>query len=321
MRLSVQGSVWRIREVTSTRPFFASLAVVALVSTVALIMVGSIVRVTGNGLGCPDWPLCHGRAVPPLMLSAWVEFTHRLFGGVVAALIVALIVLVRRYHRGDRWLNRTAVAITIFLSVQVALGGIHVIYELPRWTGWIHTAVAMVVAGLVAIWVAATSPGMSRLNRRVAHMLAGTRLSLWTAVGAGATYYLVLTGSLVTRTGASLVCPTFPACGLAVTPDYLKNIVLIQMTHRYSAYVVTFTVILILWHLLRATRNEPGLRRFALLLASLFALQISLGVVNVLFALPMWSRVLHLGTAATIWVIMVMLWVSLQLKDAPVAAP
>jgi heme A synthase len=57
------------------------------------------------------------------------------------------------------------------------------------------------------------------------------------------------------------------------------------------------------------------------LLASLFALQISLGIVNVLFALPMWSRVLHLGTAATIWVIMVMLWVSLQLKDAPVAAP
>lgn len=311
----------RFKELRSTRSFFASLAAVTLASTIVLIVIGSIVRVTGHGLGCPDWPLCHGRAIPPFLVSAWVEFAHRLFGGLVVLFIVALVALVRQHHRDDRWMNRTAVGISIFLSIQVVLGGIHVIYELPRWTGWIHTGVAMIVAGLVAVWVALTSSRLVRLNQRAAQWVRGARLSLWTAVGAGATFYLILTGSLVTRTGASLVCPTFPACGLAVTPDYLKSIVFVQMTHRYSAYVVASIVILILWHLVKEAGNEPVLRRFALVLASLIALQMSLGIVNVLFAIPMWSRILHLGTAATIWVVMVMLWVTLRPRDLRPATP
>ena len=124
---------------------FSTLAVTALISTVALIMVGSIVRVTGNGLGCPDWPLCYGQAIPPFLGSAWVEFAHRLFGGVVVLQVGALIWLAWRHFRSDRWIFRPAAAMLVVISLQVVLGGIHVLYELPRWTGWIHTGVAMLV--------------------------------------------------------------------------------------------------------------------------------------------------------------------------------
>jgi heme A synthase len=312
MSVSTANQLARIRAVASTRSFFASLAISSLVSTVVLIMVGSLVRVTGNGLGCPDWPLCHGQAIPPLLLSAWVEFTHRLFGAAVVLQTAGLIVISWRTYRAERWLFRTAVLATVVLTIQVALGGIHVIYELPRWTGWIHTAVAMLLAGLGAVWVASTRPSLVQAGQRLADQLPRTRLTMWTAVGAGVTYILLLTGSLVTRTGASLVCPDFPSCGLVQVPDYLQPIVSIQMIHRYTAYTVAIIICLVLWSLVKSARDEKVFQHFAQVLAALLTLQFSLGIVNVLFALPMWSRVLHLGTAATIWVTMVLLWATLQ---------
>ncbi len=286
---------------------FSSLAVIALISTIVLIMIGAIVRVTGNGLGCPDWPLCHGRAVPPFLLSAWVEFLHRLFGAAVVLEVGALIVLAWRWFKPDKWIFRTAIATTIVLAIQVALGGIHVVYELPRWTGWIHTGVAMLVAGLVALWVAVTLPATRRLGQRTAATFAGTRLPLWLAITAAATYVLLLTGSLVTRTGASLVCPDFPLCGLPVIPDNLRAMVIIQMTHRIAAIAVGVGIILVLYFMLKASRQDRGVKRITFIFIGLLVLQLLLGMSNVLLTLPMWSRVLHLGTGATIWVFMVIL--------------
>lgn len=296
---------------TSALRTFSTLALVALFSTILLIMVGSIVRVTGNGLGCPDWPLCHGQAIPPFLMSAWVEFLHRLFGAAVAIQIGTLIVLSWRWYRPDKWIFRTAIFVTAALTLQVLLGGIHVIYELPRWTGWIHTGVAMLVAGSVAVWLAVTHRSTRDLGRRTANLLEGTRLQLWTVIAAGASFVLLLTGSLVTRTGASLVCPSFPNCGLAVIPSNLQTIVTIQMVHRFAAFTVAFATALILWYLLKKSRHDRGLQRVAWALLTLFALQFFLGISNVLLNLPMWSRVLHLGTGATIWASMVILSVTL----------
>lgn len=295
----------------SAQRTFSRLSLTALISTILLIMVGSIVRVTGNGLGCPDWPLCYGQAIPPFYLSAWVEFLHRLFGAAVVLQVAALIFLSWRWYRPDKWIFRTAVFTTIVLSIQVVLGGIHVIYELPRWTGWVHTGVAMLVAGAIAVWLAVSHQAIRALGKRTANLLKGTRLVLWTSIAAGASYVLLLTGSLVTRTGASLVCPSFPNCGLEMVPDNLQSIVTIQMAHRFVAFVVAFTIILTLYYLLKNSRYDSGLRHFAWLLIGLLSLQFFLGISNVLLHLPMWSRVLHLGTGASIWAVMVILSVTL----------
>jgi heme A synthase len=302
------------KAVTALRTF-STLSLTALISTILLIMVGSIVRVTGFGLGCPDWPLCHGQAIPPFLLSAWVEFIHRLFGAAVALQIGALIILSWRWYRPDKWIFRTAIFATIVLTIQVVLGGIHVIYELPRWTGWIHTGVAMLVAGSVAVWLAVTNRSTRALGSRTAKLLEGTNLQLWTAIAAGASFVLLLTGSLVTRTGASLVCPSFPNCGLPVVPSNLQTIVTIQMVHRFAAFTVAFATALVLWNLLKKSPHDRGLRRVSWTLIALFAFQFFLGISNVLLHLPMWSRVLHLGTGATIWVFMVILSVTLIRGD------
>src|SRR5260370_40836 len=70
-------------------PWFRRLAVVAAIFAYLQIALGGVVRVTGSGLGCPDWPLCHGRPYPPANLGSIIEYSHRAVGSVTELLILA----------------------------------------------------------------------------------------------------------------------------------------------------------------------------------------------------------------------------------------
>jgi heme A synthase len=259
------------------------------------------VRVTGNGLGCPDWPLCYGRVVPPALTGAWVEFTHRLLGAVTSTQIVLLALVVWRRYRQRPWLFWPAVTAVGLLIIQISLGGLHVIFEIPPVTGWIHTGVAMLIAGMVAVQVAGLLPAAQ--PPRGAAPFANRRFAGWLSVTTGAAYLLLLTGSYVTRSGASLACPSFPLCGVAAR----NRLIDIQMLHRYAAFSVAFlTLGLVVWLVTR--QEDRRLARFAYVLGALLLVQLGLGASNVLLRLPIWSRVLHLAVAATLWSSLVVLW-------------
>ncbi|MEW5985712.1 MAG: COX15/CtaA family protein [Chloroflexota bacterium] len=299
------------REVAvSTTPRLSNLALLALVSAILLVLIGSIVRVTGYGLGCPDWPLCYGQVIPPLQIGAWVEFSHRFLGGLVSLLVVLVAVLAWRQQRADKWIVRPAVAAVAVLVVQVGLGGLHVLSELPGWTGLIHTGVAMALVGLLAV-VAVTSRPPGSVDRPPLG-----RLPQWAMWAAGATYLLLLTGSLVTRTGASLACPAFPLCGLDTMPDFLRPLVTIQMAHRIIATLVGLLVLAVVARLWPAGRQWPNLRLAAFGLTFLLVAQFTLGISNVLLRLPMWSRSLHLVTGASLWALLVVVATAMNVRQS-----
>lgn len=282
-----------------------SLAVSALITTIMLVLVGSVVRVTGNGLGCPDWPLCYGQAIPPALTGAWVEFSHRLFGAATSLQIVGVGVLAWRNYRDDKWIFRPAALAVGLLLVQIGLGGLHVIMETPPETGWVHTGVAMLIVGLAAVVAASAAPVAQRLQRAGAGLFRDSRFRAWVSGTTAAVYFLLLTGSYVTRSGASLVCPYWPRCG--AHPEALRWMVNVHLLHRYTAYsIAALTVVLAVWMIRRGA--APQLRRFAYWLLIVLALQISLGIGNVLLRIPVWTRALHLTVGATLWVSMVVLW-------------
>lgn len=282
-----------------TRQIFPTLTITAWASTVLLVLVGSIVRVTGHGLGCPDWPLCYGQAIPPGFVGAWVEFSHRMFGAAASLQIFLVAVLAWQHHRARRWIFRPAMAAAGLLIIQIGLGGLHVIMEIPPETGLIHTGVAMLIVGLLALILAQSSHRLREIGNRL------PRMSRLVSIAAGVTYLLLLTGSYVTRSGASLACLSFPACGSLETTT--RQLVEIHILHRIVAFTIAALTIVVIARLVRAGQH-PSVRWPGWILAGLLVLQFGLGISNVLFRLPMLSRVLHLTVGATFWSAMVVLW-------------
>src|SRR6202035_2916244 len=169
---------------------FRALSVATALVTYALVVLGGGVRVSGSGLGCPDWPLCHGRLLPPLELHSIIEYSHRTTASLASALIVvtALVAWLALRRRRDILIPASVAA--GLLGVQVVLGAITVVLELPPIIVLAHLATAMALLAAVCVTAVATivprAPGGSD---RGAVKLA--------RAAAGGTYLLILSGSLV----------------------------------------------------------------------------------------------------------------------------
>src|ERR1700716_3497017 len=109
-------------------------ALVTAILAYLQIALGGVVRVSGSGLGCPDWPLCHGRPYPPADAHAIIEYSHRAVGTVMGFLIIATVVLAWVVFRSRRpivaWL---ASASLIGVVGGGALGAVVVANELSPW--------------------------------------------------------------------------------------------------------------------------------------------------------------------------------------------
>ena len=267
----------------------------SLVSALVAAALGGVVRVTGSGLGCPDWPTCHGQIIPPLQLDAWVEYIHRL--GAAATIPLTLLTtaagLLRQPRRLGPWLLLCSAP--LLLAAQVILGALTVLLELPPGVALVHTAVALAFVSVLGLIAGGLAKGPAALTGGD-HQERGCR-GIAVAFLA-ATFITGVTGAWVYRSGASLACLGLPLCGGEATSPEHATLQLVHMLHRLAGVVLGPLSLALLWRAWQAGPPRPWLRRASLGLAFLLAAQAALGILNFLLLLPTWSRIGHLVGSA-----------------------
>src|SRR5450759_1827908 len=117
----------------------------ASILTFLLIVMGGIVRVTESGLGCPDWPTCYGQLIPPARLDSWIEYLHRFIAALTTPFILSSAIVGWWKYRSIRWISRPPIFALGFLVIEITLGAITVLHELPPEIVAIHLGVALTV--------------------------------------------------------------------------------------------------------------------------------------------------------------------------------
>ena len=279
-------------------PYFRYLTLSTLVGVFALIVLGGVVRITESGLGCPDWPLCHGRIIPPFDAATLIEYSHRLVAAAVGLLVLATFIAVWRRYRSRGWIFWPALVGLAMVIGQSALGGAAVLTELEAYIVMVHMAMAQALLACFALVCLDAWRGFSVGRRRIG---GGVSLSAAAALGV---YLLILTGSYVALSGAAGACNQWPLCQGGKL-WVVSTLPLIHVAHRIASVLALVLLGGAAWSSLRST-SYYDVRFMTLLALAIFATQILVGALTVWWRLPTALRALHVALATMVWGTLVM---------------
>lgn len=275
-------------------------AVAAVIAQAGIAVTGSVVRVTGSGLGCPTWPQCFPGSLVPVAhpearaVTQWIEFSNRLltFLVVIVAAACLLAALRTRPRRGR--LTRLALVQPLGVVAQAVLGGLTVLLQLVWWSVAVHFVVSMVLVWLAVQLVAAAADGGEPRRLAVPRAVRGL-----IAVSTAALACLLVVGTLVTAAG--------PHAGDAATPRLDLPVPALAQLHADLLFGY-LGMLVALGFTLRALDAPAALRRrFGLLVAAVVAqgalglTQYALGVPEALVSLHVLGAALVTVGAAALW--------------------
>jgi heme A synthase len=264
---------------------------IALVLLFILLVWGNLVAGLKAGLACPDWPLCHGQLLPPLRWDIYVEFIHRLIGGITSIFIIIL--SFQRFRSYIGFAKVVPILVVVLLLIQIVLGGIVVLMELPVDLTTYHFANAIAIFALVVYMVFFDGDQKKPMFSISGYKGVFFFLSLLIFIQA-------VLGAYVRHSSSGLACPDFPTCLGYWIPPQISGIVLNHFAHRGLAYILTIIVAI----LLIASYSSSALKNYRqklLILIGLIILQILLGVAVVLMRLNFAVTALHFFIALLIF--------------------
>jgi cytochrome c oxidase assembly protein subunit 15 len=263
-----------------------------------IVITGSLVRLTGSGLGCEGWPGCEeGAFFPEEDYHAFIEFGNRVFG----IFPITLSILTAWFARGrPHWLVWTAVGVAALTVAEAPLGLATIRYELPAGMVIVHFLLALLALGgaiVVALEAVREERGGAALSFPSELRWAGVAL-------AAACLVLVVTGTFSTAAG--------PHSGDADVVERLWH--LDDAVYLHVRVTAVFgALFLFVVGLLAARRSlAPRVFRLALVLLGVLLLQMAVGELQWRLELPWGIVAVHVALAAAVWSLTValatMLW-------------
>jgi heme a synthase len=278
---------------------YRRVAYIALAALALIVLTGAAVRLTDSGLGCPDWPRCYGKAVPPLQTHSLIEWGNRVVGVLVGltTAAAAVLALTRRPFRRDlAWL---AWSLPLGVVAQAALGAILISDRLAPGAVMAHFGLSMVILiGAVALaWRATFEPGSRPRST--------DRLGVWSVRA------LAPLGAITIFAGTAATAAGPHSGGISgqhVHRLHFKGAgTLTWVVHRHATIAAIFGVVAIAVWLLHRHRgaSERGLEPLTVLCV-LLAGQGLVGSVQYELHLPSDMVWVHVGLATLTW--MTILW-------------
>ncbi|HSZ70403.1 MAG TPA: COX15/CtaA family protein [Solirubrobacteraceae bacterium] len=293
---------------TTTPRQCAIAAYVALGALTLIVLTGAAVRLTGSGLGCPQWPACYGRFYPPLSTHAVIEFSNRVVTGpiCIAAGLAWLAALRRRPYRRD--LTWIAALLPLGVVAQAVLGGLTVKGRLDY--GWVmgHFALSMLIlaaAALLAWRASGTGERLAVVTRESSHTRADRprgadrALILWARA-------LVALGALTIFAGTAATAAGPHAGGSPGQQinrlDFDGRGTMDFVIHRHAEIAFVFGLLAVwVWWLARRRAADALVRRAATVLCVLIALQGVVGLDQYYTHLPTELVWVHVTLACATW--------------------
>lgn len=282
---------------------FQKWAIVTVVATYFLIAVGGFVRAMGAGMGCPDWPRCFDRWIPPTDVSqlpphidpalfnfklAWIEYINRLIGASIGVFIFITMVLAIRHYRKTPRVLWTTVGAFLGVGFEGWLGSQVVASELHPLVVTLHMVAALIVVGLlIDATVNAFFPEGYPKSLIPAERLKLGRFA-WTLL-----FLMLIQVVLGTTLRGELD-------DFALNPtsipraEWVSNTGLIYPVHRsFTIVLMVLTGVLIVWTY-RKFRNHPWLWRSALSCGAIMGIQVASGIGLAYLAVPPPLQIVHL---------------------------
>ena len=278
-----------------------------------LVLSGGVVCITDSSHGCPDWPICHGRWLPPNQTDSIIEYSHRVLTPVTLPFLIAAAVVAWRRHRSERWIFIPTIGAIVCLATVVVFGALVILTGLPR--GWAAADLGTALMALALMVTAASS--MSARSRSPKANLRPSLTSGFSrlAAAAAASVYVVLVGGvLVSRPGALMRCLNWPGIvGLGRPEDVFGWLYLARFAVGALASALIVALVVQAW---RTQLHRPRLVRNTTIVGALLAVGI---VVGALMPTPdngIVMPALSMATAAALWASLVAL-VLLAGRQAP----
>ncbi len=283
--------------------WFQRLLIITIAATFVLVVIGGTVRATDSGLGCPDWPTCHGKLVPSADKHTIIEYSHRTAAFVVGMLFLGVTFFTFKSERRNKLVFWLAFTAGLLLAAQIILGGVTVKKELPPEIVAAHLGTAMAFIGLLIV-----TATVSLMRAREHSVFAGasetafTRLAVATA---GVAFLTLVLGSYISGTDASLACSGWPLCNGSLMPGGTSAEGL-HYLHRLLAGLLGVMLLALIYLAFEDRRGQPALLALAAFGGAAWIAQAMVGAANIWTELAAGVVVTHLALASLLWCVLVL---------------
>ena len=299
--------------------FFFRSALTSTILSYLLIFVGGLVRVSGSGLGCPDWPKCFGRWVPPTSIEqipahidstafnivlAWIEYGNRTLGVIVGISILLMSVIALIYFRKN---NKILFSSLLSLFLVISNGGLGAIVVSSILNPFIVSLHMILALFLVSVLSYTTIESYKIIdtnkftNMYLSKKISASLILLWIFI-----VIEILLGTGI-RTNIELIAIDNP---LFTKGELLSSL----NSYKYLHSILGFSLLFLSIYLCYLFKDDfLGLsKQLVLFIFGMIMFQIFLGELMIFFELPQLTRLFHTWGSSWLVGIIIILYNTLQ---------